>query len=269
MMDFLETAVARRRERVLADFGSLTSVERSILLRCARDPRPREDLIIMRDRTDVCVVAEVKKASPSEGPIAPACSAAAQARRYAAGGAAALSVLTEPQHFGGSFADLSDVVDAVELPIMCKDFIVDPIQLYMARASGADAVLLMISVLGDSTPEYIDHAWSLGLGPVLEVASFDELDLACAWGAEVVAVNARDLKTLRVDREHQLEIVSEAAACCDTFVIAASGIGSRADVEAAADAGADAVLVGTSLMRAPDPAAAVRELTGVPKRSRR
>lgn len=268
-MSFLETAVERRKERVLADFGSLTSVERSMLLRCARDPRPREDLMIMRDRRDVCVVAEVKKASPSEGPIAPGVSASAQARRYAAGGATAISVLTEPGYFGGSFADLSDVVDAVELPTMCKDIVVDPLQLYMARASGADAVLLMVSVLGATTPEYVKHAWDLGLGPVLEVASLDELDLACAFGVEVIAVNARDLHTLRVDQERQLEIVAEAASCCNTFVIAASGIASRADVEAAADAGADAVLVGTSLMRAPDPEAAVRELTGVPKRPRR
>lgn len=268
-MNFLDTAVARRRERVLADFGSLTSVERSILLRCARDARPREDLMIMRDRTDVGVVAEVKKASPSEGPIASARSASAQARAYAAGGATAISVLTEPEYFDGSFADLSDVVDAVERPIMCKDFIVDPIQLYMARASGADAVLLMISVLGAATHDFVEHAWSLGLGPVVEVASMDELDVACTLNAEVIAVNARDLQTLRVDRTRQLEIVSEAAAACDVFVIAASGIETRADVEAAAEAGADAVLVGTSLMRSSDPEAAVRALTGVPKRPRR
>lgn len=268
-MNFLETAVARRRERVLADFGSLTSVERSTLLRCSRDPRPHEDLILMRDRTDVCVVAEVKKASPTEGPIAPACSASSQARAYAAGGATAISVLTEPDYFGGSFADLSDVVDAVERPIMCKDFIVDPIQLYMARASGADAVLLMISVLGAATHDFVEHAWSLGLGPVVEVASMDELDMAYTLNAGVFAVNARDLHTLRVDREHQLELVSEASSCCDVFVIAASGIETRADVEAAAEAGADAVLVGTSLMRSPDPAGAVRALTGVPKRPKR
>lgn len=268
-MSFLETIVEHRRARVLADFGSLTGDERSTLLRCGREPRPREDLMIMRDRSDVCVVAEVKKASPSEGPIARACSAAAQARRYAAGGAAAISMLVEPEYFGGSFADLSDVVDAVELPILCKDIVVDPIQLYMARASGADAVLLMVSVLGASTHEYIDHAWSLGLGPIVEVANPDELDLACAWGAEVLAVNARDFHTLAVDTASQLELVSEAAHCCDLFVIAASGIQTRADVEAAAEAGADAVLVGTSLMRASDPEVAVRELTGVPKRSRR
>ncbi|MDO8847600.1 MAG: indole-3-glycerol-phosphate synthase [Coriobacteriia bacterium] len=268
-MSFLETAVGRRRERVLADFGSLTGVERSVLLRCARDPRPREDLMIMRDRTDVCVVAEVKKASPSEGPIAPGCSVSAQARRYAAGGAAALSVLSEPEYFGGSFVDLSDAVEAVELPVMCKDIVVDPIQLYMARASGADAVLLMLSVLGASTLEYIKHSWSLGLGPVLEVANLDELDMAYTFGAEVIAVNARDLHTLKVDTERQLEIVSEAASSCDVFVIAASGIITRADVEAAADAGADAVLVGTSLMRASDPEGAVRALTGVPKRPKR
>ncbi len=266
-MSLLEQMVARRRARVLTEFGMLTSDERSALLRCSREPRPREDLRILRERSDVAVVAEVKKASPSEGLIAPQCSAAAQARAYAAGGAAAISVLTEPAYFGGSFGDLSDVVDAVELPLLCKDIVVDPLQLYMARASGADAVLLMLSVLGASTREFVEHAWSLGLGPIVEVANLDELDVAVTLDADVLAIKARDLHTLVVDREHQLEIVAEAA-CCDCFVIAASGIHTRADVVEAAEAGADGVLVGTTLMRAPIPEEAVRELTGVRKGAR-
>lgn len=268
-MSILDTIVDHRKAHVRAQFSSLSDMERMALLRCGREPRPREDLVLLQDRDDVCVVAEVKKASPSEGPIAPGCSAAAQVRRYAAGGAAAISVLTEPENFGGSFGDLSDAVDAVHLPMLCKDIVVDPIQLYMARASGADAVLLMISVLGARTRQYVDLAWELGLGPIVEIANLDELDQACMLDTEVVAVNARDLHTLEVDKASQLELVSEAAYCCELFVIAASGIRTRADVEAAADAGADAVLVGTSLMRAADPEEAVRGLTGVRKRSRR
>ena len=268
-MSVLDTIVEHRKARVRAQFSSLNDMERMALLRCGREPRPREDLMLLRDRDDVGVVAEVKKASPSEGAIAPERSAATQARCYAAGGAAAISVLTEPEYFDGSFADLSDAVDAVHLPMLCKDIVVDPIQLYMARASGADAALLMISVLGVRTREYVDLAWELGLGPIVEVADLDELDQACTLNADVLAVNARDLHTLEVDRASQLELVSEAASCCDLFVIAASGVRTRADVEAAADAGADAVLVGTSLMRAPVPDEAVRNLTGVRKRSRR
>lgn len=268
-MSVLDTIVQHRTARVRAEFSSLDDMERMALLRCAREPRPRGDLVRVHDRDDVAVIAEVKKASPSEGPLAPECSTAAQARRYAAGGAAAISVLAEPEYFGGSFADLSDAVDAVRLPVLCKDIVVDPIQLYMARASGADAVLLMISVLGARTRRYVELAWELGLDPIVEAANRGELDQACTLQAEAVAVNARDLHTLKVDRASQLELVSEAARCCDLFVIAASGITARADVEAAADAGADAVLVGTSLMRALDPEEAVREFTGVRKRSRR
>ncbi len=267
-MSFLETIIERRQERVRADFGWLTQAELEAVVGCGREVLVCADLHVMREREDVIVIAEVKKASPSEGPIAPECSAAAQALRYRAGGAAAISVLTEPDYFGGSFADLSDVVDAVELPVMCKDFIVDPAQIYIARASGADAVLLMVSVLGNRLPEFMDLAAKLRLGRVVEVADLDELDIACGLGAAVIAVNARDFKTLKVDREQQLRVVEEAACCGDHFVIAASGITTRADVEEAAAAGADAVLVGTTLMRAPIPEDVVRELTGVRKGAR-
>ena len=114
------------------------------------------------DRSDVAVIAEVKKSSPSEGAIAPDCEASKQALHYQDGGAAAISVLTEPEYFGGSFTDLSDVADAVDVPVLCKDFVVDPVQLFVARGHGADAVLLMVSVLGDSVAEYVDFATRSG-----------------------------------------------------------------------------------------------------------
>ena len=130
----------------------------------------------LRDRSDVAVIAEVKKASPSAGAIAPDCEASKQALHYQDGGAAAISVLTEPESFGGSFTDLSDVADAVDIPVLCKDFVVDPVQLFVARGHGADAVLLMVSVLGHMTRDFAIVAETLGLTPLVEVASEEELD---------------------------------------------------------------------------------------------
>jgi indole-3-glycerol phosphate synthase len=267
-MSFLETMIEQRITRVRADFGSLSQAELESLAACGRESLLYADLDSLRDREDVAVIAEVKKSSPSEGVLSAECDPAARARQYQRGGAAAISVLTEPEYFGGSFADLTDVVDAVRLPVLCKDFVVDPVQLYMARASGADAVLLMVSVLGERLSEYMDLAVRLRIGYVVEVADLDELDMASAAGARAIGVNARNFTTLALDRGHQLMVVEEAAACCDALVIAASGIRDRADVEAAASAGAHAVLVGETLMRSPDPMKTLNELTGVRKGER-
>ena len=266
-MNFLETVVERRKARLKAEFGSLTQGELKQRLRPERAHRAFENVEIVRALEDVCVIAEVKKASPSAGAIAPDCVAAEQALRYRRGGACGISVLTEPEYFGGSFADLEAVAAVTELPLMCKDFVVDPIQLYMAQASGADGVLLMVSVLGTELERYIELARSIGLGPLIEVIDLDELDMACGLGARAVAVNARDLRTLEVDTAHQMLVLEEASGC-DVVVVAASGIRTRADVEAAAAAGADAVLVGETLMRSPSPEDALRELTGVRKGAR-
>jgi indole-3-glycerol phosphate synthase len=213
-------------------------------------------------RPDVAVISEVKKASPSAGPIAPCCEASKQALHYQRGGAAAISVLTEPEQFGGSFTDLSDVADAVDVPVLAKDFVVDPAQLFVARGHGADAVLLMVSVLGKGVDEYHDLAFTLGLEALIEVHDLDELTIAVETGARVIGVNARNLATLEVDPEGAREVIREAASA-GVRVVAESGVSSRADVEHAAAAGACAVLVGETLMRSDVPEEAVEGLSGV------
>ena len=265
MSDFLETVMGRRRARIRAEYGDLSSAERERLAACGRPVR--DFAAALRERDDVAVIAEVKKASPSAGPIAPECEASKQALHYQDGGAAAISVLTEPEYFGGSFADLSDVADAVDVPVLCKDFVVDPVQLYVARGHGADAVLLMVSVLGHMTRDFADTAGTLGLTPLVEVASEAEMTIALGVRSGVVAFNSRDLRTLKVDTERARGIMT-GAGCFDITRVAASGIANRADVEAAAAAGADAVLVGETLMRSPFPEDVLRELTGVRKGAR-
>lgn len=261
-MSFLEDMIARRRARIAREFGVLAPADLERLASCARPAR--DFRAALADRSDVAVIAEVKKASPSAGPIAPDCEASKQALHYQDGGAAAISVLTEPEEFGGSWTDLSDTTDAVDVPVLCKDFVVDTAQLFAARGHGADAVLLMVSVLGEATGEYADVAGTLGLTPLVEIVDSAELDVAARAGARVVGVNSRDLHSLEVDVERSLEVVREAAACGLT-VVAASGVSERAGVQAAAAAGADAVLVGTALMRAEFPEDVLEGLTGVPK----
>lgn len=260
---FLADMVARRRADVATRFGSLTRADRERLACCARPPRDFAAALL--DTAAVAVIAEVKKASPSAGPIAPHIEASKQALHYQDGGATAVSVLTEPEVFGGSFEDLSDVADAVDLPVLCKDFVVDPVQLFAARGHGADAVLLMVRVLGDETASYLDLAHSLGMEGLVEVVDESELDTARRAGARLVAVNARDLATLEVDRARALRVVHKAHAA-GLVTVAASGIRTRGDVESAAEAGTDAVLVGETLMRTQFPEDVLAELTGVAKR---
>ncbi len=261
-MNFLDDMIARRKARIAAEYGSLTPADRERLACCARLARPFA--ATLHERPDVAVIAEVKKCSPSRGPIAPDCEASKQALAYETGGAAAISVLTEPESFGGSFTDLSDVTDAVAVPVLCKDFVVDPVQLFVARGHGADAVLLMVSVLGPRVAEYLDLASTLGLEALVEVHDAAELAVARHAGATLVGVNSRDLYTLDVDPTRAREIV-RAAADAGLVVVAESGTKTRFDVEAASAAGADAVLVGESLMRSPFPEDVLEELTGVAK----
>lgn len=261
-MSVLETIVASRVERIAREYGELTPADRERLACCSRPPR--DFAAALRNRLDIAVIAEVKKCSPSAGEIAPECEASKQALHYQDGGAATISVLTEPDFFGGSFTDLSDVADAVDVPVLCKDFVVDPVQLFVARGHGADAVLLMVRVLGAAVAEYLDLAASLGLTPLVEVADPHELRVALGAGATLIGVNARNLHTLEVDLDTQREIVTAAKAAGAT-VVAASGVSGRRDVEAAARAGADAVLVGETLMRSPFPEDVLAELTGVRK----
>jgi len=259
---FLEGIVEVRRSEVAATWGLLAPAGLERLACCARAPRDFE--AALREPASVGVIGEVKRASPSAGPIAPDVEASKQALHYQHGGAAAISVLTEPSVFLGSFTDLSDVADAVGVPVLCKDFVVDPVQLFVARGHCADAVLLMVSVLGEELGSYLDLASTLRLQCLVEVVSHDELEIALRADATLVAVNARDLHTLEVDLDAAAKVVAEAKRYGMT-VVHASGVRTRADVENAAAAGADAVLVGETLMRSPSPEDVLAELTGVAK----
>jgi indole-3-glycerol phosphate synthase len=208
----------------------------------------------------VAVIAEVKRASPSAGPIADT-DPAAQARAYEGGGAAAISVLTEPRHFDGSLAGLRAVHMATSVPVLRKDFLVHPAQVMEARVEGADAVLLIAAALSQTELEaMLATAEDLGLGALVEVHSEADLAKALATEAKVLGVNARDLETLQVDPERALGLLREVPA--DRIAVAESAISTREHVERAMAAGARAVLVGEALMRAADPAETLRDLRG-------
>jgi indole-3-glycerol phosphate synthase len=209
----------------------------------------------------VRVLAEIKRRSPSAGAIRAGADPAEIAREYAAGGAAALSVLTDREYFDGSLAALGAVRAAVELPLLRMDFVIDPLQLHEARAAGADAVLLIVRILSDDElAELQGLAGELGLDTLVEVHDRDELARALAAGARVVGINNRDLKTFTTDLALSLEVAPTVAA--ELTLVAESGIRTADDVRRLGEAGVDAVLVGESLMRQPDVRAAVAALAG-------
>jgi len=210
---------------------------------------------------EVNVIAECKRRSPSKGILRADYDAAAIARAYERAGAAAISVLTEPTFFDGSLADLQRVGNAVSVPLLRKDFIVDEYQLLEARAAGASAVLLIVAALdGDGLSRLVRAADDLGLATLVEVHERDELARALDAGARIVGVNARNLRTLDVS----IDLVLAAADAIPDGVIAVaeSGIGSRADIQALRRVGYDAFLVGERLVTCDNPGAALRELVG-------
>jgi indole-3-glycerol phosphate synthase len=208
------------------------------------------------------VIAEVKRRSPSKGDLADIADPAALATAYERGGAAAISVLTEARRFGGSLADLVAVRAAVTVPVLCKDFVVEPYQLLEARAAGADLVLLIVAALpGDALVRLHDHARELGLTALVEVHDEPETERALSLGATLVGVNARNLKTLDVDPATFGKL---APLLPDRVVtVAESGITGPDDVRRHVGEGADVVLVGEALVRDGDPEGAVRAMTGV------
>jgi indole-3-glycerol phosphate synthase len=209
----------------------------------------------------VALIAEVKRRSPSKGDLRPDLDPAALATAYRAGGASAVSVLTEPVHFAGSPEDLQKVRAAVDLPVLRKDFVTTPYQVWEARAWGADAVLLIVAALDPPLlADLLAEAAAAGLDALVEVHTRDEAAAAAAAGAALIGVNARDLATLTVDLR-RFATVRDALPPGATLV-AESGIRTRADVEAVAAAGAHAVLIGEALVLAPDPEAATAGLLG-------
>ena len=210
----------------------------------------------------VALVAEVKRRSPSAGAIREDLDPADRAERYVRHGAAAVSVLTDGPFFGGSIADLEAVVARVRVPVLRKDFILEEAQILEARAAGAAAVLLIVRALPPARlSALLRFAGGVGLAALVEVHSAAELAVALAAGADIVGVNSRDLDTFRIDVAAAWALLASVPA--DRVAIAESGMATMADVERAAAAGADAVLVGTALSAADDPAAQVAAFAGI------
>lgn len=207
----------------------------------------------------ISVIAEVKRASPSRGQLAEITDPASLAADYEAGGAATISVLTERRRFGGSLADLRAVRNAVSVPVLCKDFILTSYQLWEARAAGADLALLVVAALTDNElVGLVDRARSIGLTPLVEVHDARQLARALDAGADLIGVNARDLTTLKVDRDTFARL---APLVPDGVVrVAESGVRGPHDVLEYARAGADVVLVGETLVTGKDPRTAVADM---------
>jgi indole-3-glycerol phosphate synthase len=250
------------RHRVAGLRGQARDLER----RAAAAPEPPRFDAALSGHT-VGVIAEVKRRSPSAGTIRADLDPVAHARSYARAGAAAISVLTDEDHFGGSLDDLARVASVVNVPVLRKDFILDELQLYEARAAGASGVLLIVRALDrDGLRTLARAALGLGLGILVETHSEPELEIALGVAPTAVGVNSRDLATFAVDLERAERLLTKVPP--GVAAVAESGIETRADVRRLAAAGADLVLVGTSLSRASDPEEAVRGLTGVARQGR-
>lgn len=235
------------------------------LERAAAEAGPLRDFAAaLRAGPTVSLIAECKRRSPGAGAIRPGVDPAALTASYQAAGARALSVLTDRDYFGGSLADLAAARAATELPILRKDFTLHPLQVLEARAAGADAVLLIVRILDDaSLRELSVLAASLGMAVLVEAHDEAEVNRAVETGARIVGINNRDLATFTTALDTTLRLIERVPA--DVTVVSESGIRTSADVEVLAAAGADAILVGETLLRAPDPGAEARRLSHVPR----
>jgi indole-3-glycerol phosphate synthase len=247
-------------EGVRADLAvrqEMTPLER-LKETAAKAPSPR-DVMAALSGTEVAVIAEVKRASPSKGALAAIADPASLAVDYEAGGARIISVLTEKRRFGGSIEDLAAVREAVGVPVLRKDFVLSSYQLWEARAYGADLALLIVAALEQNAlVSLVERAMSIGLVPLVEVHTAEELERAIDAGVTVLGINTRNLKTLEVDRSVFAKLAPKVP---DGIIkIAESGVRGPHDLLAYAAAGADAVLVGESLVTGKDPRSAVADL---------
>ena len=255
-MSFLSDLLASTRARVERAKGAGAEARLESLLAEAAAPR---SLRAALSGPDPAIVAEIKRATPSAGPLRLDLDPARLASAYAEGGAAAISVLTEPEYFLGSLDDLR-AASGARLPVLLKDFVIDRSQILEARAAGADSVLLIVRILGDELADLLGLATSLGMEALVEVFDDADVDRAIAAGASLVGINHRDLETFEVDPERTGKIAPRIPD--GITVVALSGVSTRAEVLRLASDGADAVLVGEALVTASDPAAKLRELLG-------
>ncbi len=251
LADLVAGALADAAERRTA--RSYADVESAALAR----PAALNVLAALAPRERVHIIAEIKRASPSRGALADIADPAALATSYELGGASAISVLTESRKFGGSLADLEAVRASVSLPVLRKDFIAEPYQVLEARAAGADLVLLIVAALDQATlASMFSLINQLGMTPLVETHSADELDRALDLGADVVGVNARDLSTFELDQDLFGRLADQIPS--GVIRVAESAVKTAADVAHYRRAGADVVLVGEALVTG-DPVATLRE----------
>ena len=225
---------------------------------------PTRDMMAALQSKNVCLIAEVKRASPSKGSLTKDFAPVLLAATYAENGASAISVLTDQDFFQGSLAYLTAIRRAVPVPLLRKDFIIDPCQVYEGRAAGADAILLILAALSDmQLAELYALTNELGMAALVEVHNEWEMERALRFGAALIGINNRDLKTFHVD----LGTTARLAAMVDdeAVLVAESGIFNAADVRAMGRLGADAILVGEALMKAPDTVSLARELSRQPR----
>lgn len=252
IVDARRVSIAHRK-RVLPEVALKIAVEKKA--------PPARDFAGALSRDGLNVIAELKKASPSLGVIREEYSPAALAEQLQQAGAAALSVLTEEDFFSGSLADLKEARNVAQIPVLRKDFIVDPWQVWEARAAGADSFLLIAAVLSDADlTELLQLARSLQMEPLVEVHSREELDRVLRAGARVVGVNNRDLRNFQVRLETSLELIEAIPENC--VAVSESGLRAHDDLVRLRGAGFDAFLIGEHLMKSPDPAASLRAFLG-------
>jgi indole-3-glycerol phosphate synthase len=254
----IEQLIAAARAGVEERRNSTSQAELESRLTGRGDDRPFSEALV---RPGLSLIAEFKRRSPSAGEISATATVAGQVGAYERGGAAALSVLTDELHFGGSLEDLRAARAACSLPILRKDFIVDPYQLFEAAVNGADAVLLIVRALDDEAlREMYDAARGLDLDCLVEVHDEEELERALQLDADVIGINNRNLEEGTVDVATTYELMPDVPA--GKTVVAESGISTRAELEELERVGVDAVLIGSALMSTAEPEALARDLTG-------
>jgi indole-3-glycerol phosphate synthase len=253
----IEQLIAAAREGVDDRRQQISQADLRSRLHGRGQDRPFREALV---RPNLSVIAEFKRRSPSAGDISPGATVAEQVTAYERGGAVALSVLTEERHFGGSLEDLRAARAACDLPILRKDFIVDPYQLFEAAVNGADAVLLIVRILDDEElRSMFDQARELDLDCLVEVHNVEELERALDLDADVIGINNRNLDEGTVDVATTYELMPDVPA--GKTVVAESGISARAELDELERVGVDAVLIGEALMSAGDAEAMTRELT--------
>lgn len=255
-MSFLDDLVDRAHRRVAAGKEAVTD---ELLEQRLASAAPARSLEAALASPGMSLIAEIKRASPLKGPLDLDLDAGRLASAYAGAGASAISVLTEPDGFKGSLEDMEAAL-AAGVPVLRKDFVVDPWQVMESRAAGADAILLIVRVVGDGLGPLLAASRSLGMDALVEVHHEHELEDALGAGATLIGVNHRDLTTFEVDPERTAKLAPHVPHECT--VVALSGVSTRAEVEELEAAGAAAVLVGESLVTSSDPAAKIRELLG-------